>query len=95
MDDRATSNPTQQAALGRAASVIGSLLAAGWLLLTLGIWGAVVQTGPRAWWIWPLSLGIAALLCGGTLLWTTVQALALSKLSSSTSATDSKPRAVA
>ena len=39
------------------------LLAAGWLLLTLGVWGAF-----PAWWIWPLSLGMACLASGALLL---------------------------
>jgi hypothetical protein len=41
------------------------ILAAGWLLVTLGIWGA----GGQRWWIWPLSLGISLLLVGATYGW--------------------------
>lgn len=35
------------------------LAVAGWLLLTLGLWGWV---GVAAWWVWPLSMGAGLLL---------------------------------
>lgn len=44
---------------------IGPILALGWLLLTLGIWGASGQP----WWIWPLAVGIALLAVGAAYLW--------------------------
>lgn len=44
------------------------LAVAGWLLLTLGLWGWI---GFAAWWIWPLSLG------GGLLLAATVYGWAM------------------
>ncbi len=44
---------------------IGPILAAGWLLLTLGIWGACGEP----WWIWPLAAGLAFLVLGAAYLW--------------------------
>lgn len=41
------------------------LLAAGWLLVTLGLWGS---TG-HPWWIWPLSVGTALILTGAGYGW--------------------------
>lgn len=45
--------------------LIPYVLAAGWLLVTLGVWGA---TG-RPWWIWPLSVGAGLLVIGGVYGW--------------------------
>jgi len=42
------------------------LIALGWLLVTLGIAGAV---GIERWWIWPLSVGIGFLALGGAYGW--------------------------
>lgn len=41
----------------------------GWLLITLGIWGAA----ELRWWIWPLSGGVACLLAGGAYGWAAVR----------------------
>lgn len=45
--------------------LIPVLLAAGWLLVTLGLWGGV----GRPWWIWPLSVGIGLLAAGAVYGW--------------------------
>lgn len=44
--------------------LIPLFLAAGWLLVTLGVWGACLR-----WWVWPLSVGIALLAVGGAYGW--------------------------
>lgn len=44
--------------------LIPLLLAAGWLLVTLGVWGACGR-----WWVWPLSVGAALLLTGAGYSW--------------------------
>lgn len=52
------------------------LLAAGWLLVTLGIWGACGR-----WWVWPLFAGVALLATGagyGWSLWHQLKAKARS-----------------
>lgn len=41
------------------------LLAAGWLLILFGLWGAL---GCR-WWIWPLGIGGALCALGGAYAW--------------------------
>lgn len=54
------------------------ILAAGWLLVTLGIWGACSQY----WWIWPLSGGIAILGSGcayGWAMWMQIRASAAAR----------------
>jgi hypothetical protein len=43
-----------------------ALAVSGWLLVTLGIAGAV---GLERWWVWPLSLGIGALATAGAYSW--------------------------
>lgn len=51
--------------------LIPVLLALGWLLVTLGLWGAC----GRPWWIWPLSVGLGLLVVGaayGWALWRTL-----------------------
>lgn len=53
--------------------LIPTFLAAGWLLVTLGLWGGL---GER-WWIWPLSVGLGFLavgLCYGWAFWKTIAA---------------------
>lgn len=50
--------------------LIPFLLAAGWLLLVLGLWGAF-----RVWWVWPLALGIALLAIGAAYGWAFTVAL--------------------
>lgn len=45
--------------------LITVFLAAGWLLVTLGLWGWV----GRPWWIWPLSIGIGLLGVGAAYAW--------------------------
>lgn len=55
--------------------VIPALLVVGWLLLTLGIWGAC----GRPWWLWPVSAGIGLLGTGagyGWALWWSFRAKA-------------------
>lgn len=44
--------------------LIPLLLAAGWLLVTLGVWGAC-----GVWWVWPLSGGAALLATGAGYGW--------------------------
>lgn len=44
---------------------IPPILAAGWLLVTLGIWGAC----GRPWWIWPLGVGFGLLVTGACYGW--------------------------
>lgn len=44
--------------------LIPVLLAAGWLLVTLGVWGACLR-----WWVWPLSVGVALLAVGAAYGW--------------------------
>lgn len=54
--------------------LIPFFLAAGWLLVTLGIWGVCVR-----WWVWPLSMGVALLAVGagyGWALWQQLKAKA-------------------
>lgn len=44
--------------------LIPLFLAAGWLLVTLGVWGACGR-----WWVWPLSGGAAFLATGAGYGW--------------------------
>ncbi len=63
MDSRLMSEPTQQR--GPEHGWIPVFLAAGWLLVTLGLWGGV----GRPWWIWPLSVGLGLLAVGAAYSW--------------------------
>lgn len=45
--------------------LIPLFLALGWLLVTLGLWGAC----GRPWWIWPLSVGSGLLGVGAAYGW--------------------------
>lgn len=56
---------------GREAAIV-ALFAAGWLLVTLGIWGAC----GRPWWIWPLSVGLGLLVAAGIATWIAAEAAA-------------------
>jgi hypothetical protein len=44
------------------------LLVAGWVLLTLGLWGGL----GRQWWIWPISLGALSLSAGAAFGWAAI-----------------------
>lgn len=44
--------------------LIPLFLAAGWLLVTLGVWGASGR-----WWVWPLAVGLALLATGAGYGW--------------------------
>jgi len=48
------------------------LALAGWLFLTAGLWG---WAGVAAWWVWPLSAGVALLLVAAAGKWLHVQQL--------------------
>lgn len=45
--------------------LIPLFLAVGWLLVTLGLWGAC----GRPWWIWPLSVGAGLMVVGAVYGW--------------------------
>ena len=60
--------------------LIPVFLAAGWLLVTLGLWGGYGQP----WWIWPLSVGLGLLVVGAVYGWAAVTLTAASKVSEET-----------
>ena len=50
---------------GLDARMVPILLWAGWLLITLGAWGAF----GRPWWLWALSVGSGLMVTGGIYSW--------------------------